>query len=451
MSVLTQIYNERPTITAVIGERFTGGDESAELLMWVDKGGDNANDGRSQFRPVRDIEAAIDKAASIIGTEPSWAANPITGGHVIVNPSSDAHPHEIPCLLEMPPNLTISSRSDALRSAWVKPSAGNASKNGFLMNSGCRLQGLSFKGWTLDPPIYSVLSGDINAAMTGFVASFLPGATITRSPAIHDCTHHSPNGGGLHANAAVLNAASLSRLFTTDAFTQVLSGGLSYLIDDDAYVEIVSGFSYAAQAHVLARRGGACNMTNSNTGFGGYCFIADGYRLVTYPAGYRLPGNLYANGTVTLSVNGADQVFTAGQIIPRGALVKTGGATLRRGSFCLTTSHNLEWLNGSVDGADDGWAAYPPEQGGTGGPTNPERIGVGSNHGVVIGSFTDEAGETRTVNRTSTAAFSVAKDAQAGNVADEIVIGADGTIRGRKFQQSILAQITPFLFGLADN
>lgn len=437
---------ESATINVYVGYRLTGGDESSELRLYVDKKGDDSNDGRSIFRPLATIDKAVEIAGNVIGTTPSWATNAITGGIVHVGPSTDAHPHVISNPLTLPDNLTIAGVNDALRSVWVTPST--ASSDGFLMASGCRLQGLSFKGFVLDPLPSTILAGTnpITSTLNGFVAAFAPGAVINRSPAIHDCTNHSNEGGGIKADADVISNSSLSRLMTLDAFTQVSSGGIGCLIDNDAFVEMVSFYCYAAAFHVLARNGGAGNMQNSNTGFGAFGLVADGYRTVTYPAGYVLPGKLYANGATTLVVNGADKSFSAGEEIPEGAVVKSGGATLRYGSRIITGSHNLEWVNGSIDGQDDAWGAYPPEQGGTGSGTIPWRVGVGSDHGVVIGTFTDESGNERSINRSSTAAFATAAtEAELeATVAEEIVRQSDGTVGGLNFLRSILSFCLPF-------
>lgn len=444
MTVIDKLITEKAVTKAYTGTYFTGGDESAELVIYVDKGGDDSNDGRSMFRPVKTIEAALDKAGNIIGTEPSWAANQIDGAQIMVGPAPKSQPHTIANQsgpLEVPRNTTV--RGTGVRSCFFAPAAPRT--NGFALNSGTRMEMFGITGFTLEPLASTLISGTnpIDTIQTGFAFCWKSGANITLSPAIHDVTNHSYLGGGVHADGSILDNASLSRLITTDAFTNVLSGGFAYVVDGTAYVEIVSGYAYTMRAHVLARNGGAVDMTNSKTGFGAYSLIADGYRTVTYPSGYVLPGKLYANGDITLTVNGADKSYGAGDEIPEGAVVKSGGATLRFGSRIVTNSHTLSWLNASVDGADDNWGAYPPEQGGTGARTQPERIAVGSNHGVVIGQFTDESGSLRSVNRTSTDDFQTAKNNQANNVANEIVQESSGVIVGLNYLRSILR------FGLA--
>lgn len=442
---ISHAVSDRPRTEIFLGDYLTGGDESAEAVFYVDKGGSDLNDGRSMMRPLATIEEALSKADAVIGTTPSWANNAIDGATIYLGPATAAHPHTIQNgsePLTVPKNTTI--RGAGIRACFLSPAT--PTNNGFALNSGCRVEHLSVQGFQLSPLAATLLNdtNPITTAMTGFVFCFASGANITRSPAIHDVTNHSFLGGGIHADGSILDNASLSRLMTTDAFTNVLSGGFAYVVDDDAYVEAVSSYCYTAQAHVLARNGGEIDLTNSKTGFSNYALIADGYRLVTYAAGYELPGKLYANGSLTVEVNGLDRTYTAGQEVPEGAAVKAGGATLRYGSRIVTNSHTMQYIGAGTDGQDDAWASYPPQQGGTGTPTNPERIAVASNHGVVIGQVTDESGGLRSINRSVTDAFSVAKDAQEDAVQDEIIQQSDGTIRGRNFTKSQLALMLPF-------
>jgi hypothetical protein len=157
--------------------------------------------------------------------------------------------------------------------------------------------------------VATVLYRKVNGALTvaghdyppekGFAFVFNPGAFITRSPYISDCSMlHDftydqmtlpidrttgnplmPRGGGnLRADGSVLAPSSVLRSVVVDSFTAINPNGYAYLLVRNAFVQLVSVFSNWSRYGLWCHDGGQVTVANSNSTFGDYALVSTGFR-----------------------------------------------------------------------------------------------------------------------------------------------------------------------------
>lgn len=211
--------------------------------------------------------------------------------------------------LEIPPNSGIVSEGGQYVTDVVASQACRDNfRNMFLVNSGCYIQGFSFRNQKVD---------NFNDPSGGFAVAFAPGATILRSPYIRDCSQVSnyegeaitaaleqvpdgfafdddeytvePNplvgagGGMLLADRAVLNQNSIFPSMLAFGATPRSPNGIGYCAKNGAYLNGISSISIFTQCGFYALNGGQLSLNNSGTQFGDVSMRARGFTWVVQP------------------------------------------------------------------------------------------------------------------------------------------------------------------------
>lgn len=279
---------------------------------YVTMDGSDANDGTSLGDPLATVGAALVKAAAL-GQPCGVIVHP---GVYTIQPNT-----EIPadCLLY----------GYDLRVTKLRLPNGMAQNNMFLLNSGVKVRGFTFSNLQHElPPSYATTAAGIAATdqweyftvggalyrnlsnvatavnhdyppEKGWAFVFKPGAYITRSPYLSDCSQlHEftqdqmtlpidratgnplmPRGGGnLRADGSVLAPSSPLRSAVVDSFTAINPNGYGYLMTRNAFVQLVSVFTNWSRYGLWCHDGGQVTVANSNNTFGDYALVSTGYR-----------------------------------------------------------------------------------------------------------------------------------------------------------------------------
>lgn len=255
-------------------------------------GNDDVNNGRSIYKPVQTINKALEIARTISTTP---GEGPCV---VLVHPGE----YEVEPYTEIPANVTLYGY-DA-RATKLRIAEGFANTNMFLLNSGCKVRGFTFSGlqheseW-MGSSENSQGSLDFGPPKYGYAFAFKPGAYITRSPYLSDCSSlHSLNYnqmslpqdkskgnplmplglGNLYADGSVCDPDSPLRSVVVDSFTAVNPNGVGYAVVNSALVQLVSVFTNWSRVGIWSHSGGQVTVVNSNATFGDYAFASTGYR-----------------------------------------------------------------------------------------------------------------------------------------------------------------------------
>jgi hypothetical protein len=188
-----------------------------------------------------------------------------------------------------------------LRVTKLSLPAGQEQNNMFLMNSGIKVKGFTFTNLQHEPYNFNVSTNTFNPPNKGFAFAFVPGATILRSPYISDCTtlHNfsqldltrpidrdagnpdMPTGGGcINGDGSVLNPDTPLRSVVVANFTAVNPNGIAYVMQRDAFAQLVSVFTNWSRVGLWCHEGGQMTVANSNTTFGDYALVSSKFRLV---------------------------------------------------------------------------------------------------------------------------------------------------------------------------
>jgi hypothetical protein len=245
-----------------------------------------SNTGMSIYKPFQSIGSAL-LAANATGQSCIIIVQP---GEYEVSPGT-----EIPvncCLYGYDPRVTKVSMAEGFEEDIM-----------FLLNSGCKVRGFTFTNLRHEASWLSNYQGslDYGPPTKGYAFAFKPGAFITRSPYISDCTtiHNLtyqqmslPNnrengntlvpmtGGCLYADGSVCDPDSPLRSVVVDSFTAVNPNGIGYAVVENAIVQLVSIFTNWSRVGVWAHAGGQVTIVNSNATFGDYAFASTGFRYV---------------------------------------------------------------------------------------------------------------------------------------------------------------------------
>jgi len=150
-------------VVFLIGRRLGTSDPGPPVngLVYVRTNGDDANDGRTLGTAVKTIARGLQ------------IANGLGPGHVVsVYPGSYIEDGD---LAIGPGNGVVSVGGQYTTNIFA--SAGNESKNMFLLSSGSYVQGFGFRNQSVD---------SFDDPTGGFAVAFAPGATIFRSPYVRD-------------------------------------------------------------------------------------------------------------------------------------------------------------------------------------------------------------------------------------------------------------------------
>lgn len=166
-------------------------------------------------------------------------------------------------------------------------------ENMFLVNSGVYVSELRFKGCVADR---------LFNPTKGAYISFEPGAYITVSPYIQNCTaeRFDPSilkfplekdkddklmgygSVGMIVDSEVLDPYSPLQSMIVDAYTQVSLNGVGICAKNKSYAQMVSFYTNFTRYGVQALNGAEVTLSNSNTTFGDYGLFADGGREYAY-------------------------------------------------------------------------------------------------------------------------------------------------------------------------
>jgi len=280
--------------------------------FYVTMDGSDANTGTSLDAPLATVGAALAKAAA---TEVPCGVIVHPGDYVI-------QPDTV-----IPTNCMLYGYD--LRVTKLRLPNGSAQNNMFQMNSGIKVRGFTFTGLQHEsPPDYANTGAGLaavaelayftvgatlyrkvnNAAVVvehdyppqkGWAFVFKPGAFITRSPYISDCSQlHEftqdqmtlpidraagnplmPRGGGnLLADGSVLAPSSPLRSVVVDSYTAINPNGYGYLMQRNAFVQLVSVFTNWSRYGLWCHDGGQVTVANSNNTFGDFALVATGFR-----------------------------------------------------------------------------------------------------------------------------------------------------------------------------
>lgn len=256
----------------------TGAPEVARTFYVTMTGNDN-NEGTTLYAPL----ATVGKGLELAAAEGVSCAVIVHPGDYTVQPET-----------EIPANCVLYGYD--LRGTKLRLPVGQEVNNMFLMNSGIKVRGFTFTGLQHEP------GWDLsNPPTRGFAFAFKPGAIITRSPYIADCSKlHEftqdqmtlpidkengnplmPAGGGnIIADGSVLGPSSPLRSVVVDSFTAINPNGVGYLMKRDAFVQLVSVFTNWSRVGLWCHEGGQVTVANSNNTFGDYAFASTGFRNI---------------------------------------------------------------------------------------------------------------------------------------------------------------------------
>ena len=296
--------------------------------IYVTMAGSDANAGTSLSAPKATIGAAL-AAAAATGVPCAVIVHP---GDYTVQPDT-----------EVPPNCALYGYD--LRVTKIRLPNGMSQNNMFLLTSGCKVRGFTFTAlqhesppdyvnvgtglaavaewgyFTVGPTLYRKVGGVATQPEhdyppeKGWAFVFKPGAFITRSPYISDCSQlHDftqeqmtlpidreagnplmPRGGGnLRADGSVLAPSSPLRSVVIDSFTAINPNGYAYLMVRNAFVQLVSVFSNWSRYGLWCHDGGQVTVANSNSTFGDYALVSTGFRYtIRIPDPVGAPRGVY--------------------------------------------------------------------------------------------------------------------------------------------------------------
>lgn len=259
-----------------------------DKTFYVAENGSDTNDGRTPNTPFRTIkQASLAVSASVslysTGSSPWRSTIRVYSGYYI---------EEAPIIL---PAWTSIVGND-LRTTVIRPTNATKGENIFLVNNGCYAYNLRLEGSEID---------DLENPRKGFFFAFQPGAFITTSPYIQNCScintpfskfyvplspNSSPpnslvgNGpGGMIVDDSVLDGYSPLRSMIVDAYTQVAFNGIGLCVRGRGYAQQVSFFTNFSRVGIFAMDGGHASLLNSNTTFGDYGLRSSGSRILVVP------------------------------------------------------------------------------------------------------------------------------------------------------------------------
>jgi hypothetical protein len=246
--------------------------------------GDDSNDGRSIQYPLRTIKKAASLATPGYDGRYGFDTGSVFNGYVI-KVQAGTYLEDNPVIL--PKNTSIWGAGLRI----TKINAKNPEQDLFYVNSGCYIAEVTMGGLRLWPD-------QINPER-GFAVAFQPGAFITTSPYIQNCSQISnqensftelyedipPGGGGLYVNGDVVDPDSPLASMVLDAYTQISPNGVGCLVNGRGFIQLVSFFNNFSYYSIRVNNGGHATLNNSNISFGLYGMYASGSRFISGSGG----------------------------------------------------------------------------------------------------------------------------------------------------------------------
>jgi hypothetical protein len=241
--------------------------------------GDDNNDGRTIQFPLRTVKRAAQLATPGFDGRYGLPSGSNFSGYVI-RVQAGTYVENNPVIL--PKNTTI--WGSGLR--ITKINAGNPEQDLFHVNSGCYVAEVTVGGLRLWP--------NEKEPERGFGFAFQPGAFITTSPYIQNCSQISnqensftelyeeipPGGGGLYVNGDVVHPDSPIASMVLDAYTQISPNGVGCLVNGRGFIQLVSFFTNFSYYAIRVNNGGHATLNNSNISFGLFGMYASGSRKI---------------------------------------------------------------------------------------------------------------------------------------------------------------------------
>jgi len=276
------IWNGSAWLGVASGGAFT----TQPTVIYVDAAaGNDADNGHRIINPKKTIKNAVASAAA--------------GDTIKVAPGVY---QEV-----LPIDITVANLSivgEAQRSCFIHPTVATQEQIMFRCNSGTYIDGFTFAGLKAsggrggnsvdNDAVYGLPTSQ------GWVAGFLPGCVIRKSPYINNSTNFAdsginnaafdpnnysgtggdttsgPAGGGIIVDGSLPDVTSPLRSFVVNEFTQICLDGPGLLVCNNGYAQAVSFFGLFCHYHAKALSGGQINMEVGTTDFGRYGLIADG-------------------------------------------------------------------------------------------------------------------------------------------------------------------------------
>ena len=246
--------------------------------------GDDTNDGRTIQFPLKTIKRAAQLAQPGYDGRYGFDTGSIFNGYVI-KVQAGTYLEDNPVIL--PSNTTI--WGSGLR--ITKVNAQNPEQDLFWVNSGCYIAEITMGGLRLWP--------DEKEPQRGFGVAFQPGAFITTSPYIQNCSQISnqensftelyedipPGGGGLYVNGDAVDPNSPLASMVLDAYTQISPNGVGCLVNGRGFIQLVSFFTNFSYYAIRVNNGGHATLNNSNISFGLFGMYASGSRFISGSGG----------------------------------------------------------------------------------------------------------------------------------------------------------------------
>ena len=269
--------------------------------------GDDNNDGRSIQFPLRTVKRAAQLATPGFDGRYGIPLGSLFSGYVI-RVQAGTYVENNPVIL--PKNTTI--WGSGLR--ITKINALNPEQDLFYVNSGCYIAEVTMGGLRLWP--------NEKEPERGFAVAFQPGAFITTSPYIQNCSQISnqensftelyedipPGGGGLYVNGDVVHPDSPIASMVLDAYTQISPNGVGCLVNGRGFIQLVSFFTNFSYYAIRVNNGGHATLNNSNISFGLFGMFASGSRKIDAISG----GNEDARQRVRRSYSAIVDVLNKG-------------------------------------------------------------------------------------------------------------------------------------------
>mgnify|MGYP001276521447 CR=1 FL=1 len=255
------------------------------------------------------VESITDGDTFVTRVGPSTIAHEYVSGGVVTNAapvilklSAGTFRETLPITLSK--NFNISG--DVLRGTTVVPAAGvstdgvtpNDRSTMFLVSDATTIQSITMKGLkgfdydVNDPFNTEKMQHKVGVGTTacGVYIRLNPNESIrTRSPYIKDCTTFSDlaNDGSGHGGAIGIlieggrhhlnpeGAGFKSMVF--DAFTNINSDGVGFMLEDDAVAEVVSCFTYYCSFGYFSDDGSEIRSLSGNNSYGDYGAVSAGF------------------------------------------------------------------------------------------------------------------------------------------------------------------------------
>jgi len=330
------LWNGSSWIGIASGGTFT----NLPKVVYVDSvNGNDSNDGHRISNPKQTIKAAINQ----INADATYG----NGSVVIVAPGTyqEAAPIDIQ-------KSNVSIIGQALRSCVVHPTVATEENVMFRLNSGSYIANLTLTGMKASGALGNTVDADLPVNQ-GWNFAFYPGATITKSPYIQNCTNFSdseidnsnlnaitpaggsagdtdsaPTGGGLLVDGSTVDSASPLRSMVCDSYTHVGLNGPGILVTNNGYCQATSSYAFFNKYHIKCLNGGQANLAASTTDFGDEALVADG-KSTTNIFTSNVDGAA-SSGDITFNINEpvADASWHGSATRPQGnMLVTVNGVT----------------------------------------------------------------------------------------------------------------------------